>query len=257
MDGQPIRRVSTIAPLINGGFLLPSEMQASLQILCAGHNGEKERGRHAEANRKKEALTKAYAKRKIEKRQTPEEKILGDIEVFEKSRREQEVIACCPLEDRETLGAEVNLDGLFAKACPHNVGNNCGSTVLIHLAKWTKLLTACRRNYHGAESHVVDDGDGGFYARADIQVREDKKPGLKCHFCAMNRFKRPGARDKKALPPPSKGPPTTCGTENCEGETGFAWKNQNKGTYQNTCRACRKEAERKRKARVKAEKPTV
>ena len=118
MDGQPIRRVSTIAPLINGGFLLPSEMQASLQILCAGHNGEKERGRHAEANRKKEALTKAYAKRKIEKRQTPEEKILGDIEVFEKSRREQEVIACCPLEDRETLGAEVNLDGLFAKACP-------------------------------------------------------------------------------------------------------------------------------------------
>eukprot|EP00505_MAST-04D_sp_SCG-Rhode-Island_P003269 Stramenopile-MAST_4_protein_3269 len=250
----PIIRVSTIAGCINAGFFHESEMKASLQFLCATHNGEKERGRHAEANRKKEVLTKAYAQRKKEKRQTPEETILGVIEVFEKSREEQEVIACCPLEDRETLGADVNLDGLFAKACPHNVGNNCGSTVLIHLAKWTKLLTACRRNYRGAESHVVDDGDGGFYARAEIQVRTNKKPGLKCHFCAMNRFKRPGARDKKA--PPSKGPSTTCKTQtcktkDCKAESGFG------GSYKTRCRACLRQKERKRRAEVKAEKPTV
>jgi len=89
LDGKdtdiPIIRGATIARLINGKFFTPAEMQASLQLLCAAHNGGKERERHAEANRKK-----------IEKRQTPQENILGEIAAF-KARKDEELIACCPL----------------------------------------------------------------------------------------------------------------------------------------------------------------
>jgi len=90
-------------------------------------------------------------------------------------------------------------------------------------------LEECRKNFHGAKSHVVDDGDGGFYARADIQVRPNRKPGLKCHFCPRDRAK------KNPLP---KGPPTKCSNGECpEEKPEFAWKNKAKGIYQNRCRA--------------------
>ena len=169
--------------------------------------GGKERGRHVEANRTKEAFTKDYAAFKKANIQTPQTQILAEIELFKASRGKKELVACCPLKDRETLerNGEVNLDHLFASAAPYNSRNNRGATVLVHLANRSRLLAWCRWKFSGADSHVVYDGRGGFYARAEIQVRTDRTHGLKCLLCMIQTdAERRGNREK--MPPPPKRP---------------------------------------------------
>ena len=44
----------------------------------------------------------------------------------------------------EKAGEIITLDRLFVKAHSHNKGNNRGATVLVHVAKNSKMLEVCR-----------------------------------------------------------------------------------------------------------------
>ena len=220
------------------------------------HNGGKERGRHVEANRTKEAFTKDYAAFKKANIQTPQTQILAEIELFKASRGKKELVACCPLKDRETLerNGKVNLDHLFASAAPYNSRNNRGATVLVHLANRSRLLAWCRWKFSGADSHVVYDGRGGFYARAEIQVRTDRTHGLKCLLCMIQTdAERRGNREK--MPPPPKRPRTWCENTECVVQNPkFAFRNKAKGDYQPRWKVCRLEEKRQRRAKDRAKK---
>jgi hypothetical protein len=91
-----------IAQTINRDFLSNDEIRASLQIMCATHNGAKERSRHAEANRKGEVFHRGYAYFLKAKRQASPTKIQKEIDKFKDSRTDVcNLFACHPLADWE------------------------------------------------------------------------------------------------------------------------------------------------------------